>query len=105
MRLILLALALLDAPATEQYAMVANLHDADPRLAVEVLDMAAELGADTDELAIVVAIIADSTGDDDDALYKDPGKMFDPQDDSSDRFITRKKPGRTSIGTSQSYVW
>jgi len=103
MRLLLLALALLDAPATEQYAMVTNLHDADPRLAVEVLDMAAELGADTEELAIVIAMIADFTGDD--ALSKDPGKMFDPQDDSSDRFITRKKPGRTSIGTSQSYLW
>ena len=63
MNALLLALALIHAPADEQYEMVYDLYDADPRLADEVLDVADELGADTDELAIVIAIIADSTGD------------------------------------------
>jgi len=71
MRLLILALTLINAPVEEQYEMLADLYDADPRLAYEVLDVADELGADTNELAISVAIVAIS----------DPGRMFDPVTD------------------------
>ena len=63
MKSLILALTLINASPEEQDLMLADLYDADPRLAYEVLDVADELGADTDELAIVIAIIADSTGD------------------------------------------
>jgi len=43
MRLFILALTLIHAPADEQYEMVYDLYDADPRLADEVLDVADEL--------------------------------------------------------------
>ena len=71
MQSLILALALINAPVEEQYEMLADLYDADPRLAYEVLDVADELGADTNELAISVAIVAIS----------DPGRMFDPVTD------------------------
>jgi hypothetical protein len=59
-----LAIALINAPADEQYEMVVDLYDANPRLADEVMDVADELGADTNELGIVIAIIADSKNPD-----------------------------------------
>ena len=63
MKAFFLALTLINASPEEQDLMLADMYDADPRLAYEVLDVADGLGADTDELAIVIAIIADSTGD------------------------------------------
>jgi len=62
--LLILAVALINAPVDEQYEMVADLCDVDPHLAVEVLDVADELGADTDELALMIMIaVADLNGD------------------------------------------
>ena len=100
--LLLLALTLINASPKEQDLMLADLYAADPRLAVEVLDVANELGADTDELAIVIAIIADSKGGIALIPETDPvssgllggagsgsstkapviGAMYDPEDDS-----------------------
>ena len=62
MKAFFLALTLINASPEEQDLMLADMYDADPRLAYEVLYVADELGADTNELAIVIAIIADSTG-------------------------------------------
>jgi len=81
---ILIAVVLINAPADKQYEMVADLYDADPVLAADILDVAEELmkadrkflanvdmqtqivgenglvspAADTDELGIAIAIIA-----------------------------------------------
>jgi len=65
MKSLILALTLINASPEEQDLMLADMYDADPRLAYEVLDVADGLGADTDELAIVIAIIADSKNPDD----------------------------------------
>ena len=46
--MLILAVALINAPAEEQELMVYDLYAADPVLAVEVLDVADELCADTD---------------------------------------------------------
>ncbi len=54
-----LAIALINASPAEQELMVYDLYKADPVLAVDVLDVADELGADTDDLAIVIEIITD----------------------------------------------
>jgi len=62
MKAFFLALTLINASPKEPDLMLTDLYDADPRLAYEVLDVADELGADTNELAISVAIIADSNG-------------------------------------------
>lgn len=43
MKALYLALVLINSPAEEQELMVADLVDADPRLAVEVLDVVVEL--------------------------------------------------------------
>ncbi|MEO1996903.1 MAG: hypothetical protein ABGZ17_16680 [Planctomycetaceae bacterium] len=54
---ILIAVVLINAPADEQELMIADLYDADPRLAVEVLDVADELGAYSqwDRLMVIIA--------------------------------------------------
>ena len=93
MKAFVLALTLINASSKEQDLMLADMYDADPRLAYEVLDVADGLGADTDELAIVIAIIADSTGDesrpwsshtyDSTKAISDPGRMFDPVDEGT----------------------
>jgi len=79
MKAFILALTLINASPKEQDFMLADLYDADPRLAYEVLDVADELGADTEELAIVIAIIADSTDDEDWAVIRN----ISPKDDST----------------------
>ena len=70
MKAFFLALTLINASPQDQDLMLADLYDADPRLAYEVLDVAGELGADTEELAIVIAIIADSNGGEEFAFFK-----------------------------------
>ena len=72
MKAFFLALTLINASPQDQDLMLADLYDADPRLAYEVLDVADELGADTEELAIVIAIIADSTGGEDYSRTNNP---------------------------------
>ncbi|MEO1996902.1 MAG: hypothetical protein ABGZ17_16675 [Planctomycetaceae bacterium] len=80
MKAFFLALTLINASPQDQDLMLADLYDADPRLAYEVLYVADELGADTDELAISVAIIADSNGGEEFAFFK---LVATPVDDST----------------------
>ena len=62
MKSLLLAIALLNAAPKEQDRLILDLYDMDPRLVADVLDVVDELGGYTDDLAIVIAIIADSPG-------------------------------------------
>jgi len=82
MQSLILALALINAPVEEQYEMLADLYDADPRLAYEVLDVADELGADTEELAIVFPVAGDFTDDTDDEDWA-VIRNISPKDDST----------------------
>ena len=62
MKAFFLAIALLNAAPKEQDRLILDLYDMDPRLVADVLDVVDELGGYTDDLAIVIAIIADSPG-------------------------------------------
>ena len=62
MKAFFLAIALLNAAPKEQDGLILDLYDMDPRLVADVLDVVDELGGYTDDLAIVIAIIADSPG-------------------------------------------